>query len=79
MTGEELKLRLIREYDNLDKLIVMAEKMIIKLKGKDYIEPSNENMDSEIRFYEEKIKENSWLKKVIKNQLKRDFGYEIQK
>lgn len=78
ITGEELKKRLLREYDNLGKLNEMEEDMIIRLKGNDYIESPNNNRDLEIRLCEEKIKENTWLRKVIKNQLKRDFGYEIK-
>ncbi len=76
ITGEELKERLIREYENLTEINRNSQRLIQKVQGKDCPFTEEEKLKA-IERSEESIKQNDWVCKVIKNQLKREFDYEI--
>lgn len=76
ITGEELKERLIKEYEKLVRLNRKSQEWIQEVQST--ASPISEKEKAEaIRSSEESIKQNNWLCKVIKNQLKREFDYEI--
>lgn len=78
ITGEELKKRLIKEYYDLMEANKEMHDMIDKMQNPDFLPTlkDSEKM-ADIKNYNEHIDKNKWLCKVIKNQLKREFGYEI--
>ena len=78
ITGEELKKRLIKEYYNLMEVNKEMQEMIDKMQNPDFLPmfKDSEKM-ADIEKYNEHIDKNKWLCKVIKTQLKREFGYEI--
>lgn len=75
--GEELKERLLKEYDNIQKLNVLMQEEILKLQHKGHGGMSDNERKATIQHFEEQIRKNDWLCKVIKGQLKRDFEVEI--
>ncbi len=76
ITGEELKERLIKEYENLTEINRKSQRLIQEVQSKDCPFTEEEKLKV-IEHSEESIKQNDWVCKVIKNQLKREFGYEI--
>lgn len=76
ITGEELKERLIKEYENLTEMNRKSQKWIQELQSKDCFFTEEEKVKA-IEHSEASIKQNDWVCKVIKNQLKREFDYEI--
>lgn len=78
ITGEELKERLIREYNNLMEINCELQAMIQKTQSAEFLPIlTKEKKLNDIKDYKERIKVNNWLCKVLKNQLKREFDYEI--
>lgn len=74
ITGEELKERLIKQYHDLMQRNNDLNNMIQDMPN--HPMTSKESI-ANIQHYKECIKENEWLCKVVKKQLKRDFDYEI--
>ncbi len=76
ITGEELKELLIKKYEILMNLNCQSQKRILEVQNTSLPLSEKEKLE-EIQKCKEYIKQNNWLCKVIKNQLKREFDYEI--